>query len=269
MSVCTNCGNESAEVFCPQCGEKQPSHHDLTVSHFAHETVHELIHLDSKLFTTLKLLVTKPGFLTAEYFAGRKKRYITPLRLFLTLFAIQFFAFTVYKPAAVYEIEKFAKFDATGKLEAKMQAKAKKFGMTYEQYTERIDRRWQKNLSLLQLANILGLALVLKLLYVTRHRYMVEHLVFGAHYLSFAYLFNLLLVPAFAYTGFKPGPAQTTIGVINIVVHLVYLWFAQRRFYGVTPGQATWKTAVLYVGIYLVSVVLLTGSMLAALFQYG
>ena len=128
MSVCTNCGAENAEVFCSQCGEKQPGHHDLAVSHFAHDAVHELVHLDSKLFTTLKLLVIRPGFLTAEYFAGRKKRYIAPLRLFLTLFAIQFFAFTAYKPAAMYNIEKFAKFDATGKLEAKMHAKAKSTG---------------------------------------------------------------------------------------------------------------------------------------------
>jgi hypothetical protein len=269
VSICTNCGNENADVYCPQCGEKQPSHHDLAVGHFAHDAVHELVHLDSKLFTTLELLVTKPGRLTAEYFAGRKKRYIAPLRLFLTLFAIQFFAFTAWKPAAMYNIDKFAAFDKTGKLEAKMQSKAKMYGMTYEQYTERIDHRWQKNLSLLQLVNILGLAVVLKLLYVKRHRYMVEHLVFGSHYLSFAYLFNLLMVPVFIVTGFKPGPVQSAVGATSIVIHMIYLWFAQRRYYGVAAGQATWKTLVLYLGIYLVNVVLLTGSMLAALLQYG
>lgn len=75
-STCTNCGFEKVDVFCARCGEKQPDHHDVTVGHFFHELLHELVHLDSKLFRTLRVVVTRPGELTAEYFAGRKKRYI-------------------------------------------------------------------------------------------------------------------------------------------------------------------------------------------------
>jgi hypothetical protein len=102
---CTNCGAEVVDVYCAHCGEKQPGHHDYAVSHFVHHAFHELIHLDSKLFTTLGLLVTKPGLLAAEYFGGRKTRYIAPLRLFLTLFALQLIAYTVYKPVAIYSLE--------------------------------------------------------------------------------------------------------------------------------------------------------------------
>jgi hypothetical protein len=108
-TACTNCGAGGAGVYCAQCGEKQPHHHDLTLRHFGHDVLHELVHLDSKLFTTLRDLIMKPGHLTAEYFAGRKKRSIAPLRLFLTLFAIQFLAFTLYKPAARYSVETFLK----------------------------------------------------------------------------------------------------------------------------------------------------------------
>ena len=88
LTKCTNCGADAADIYCARCGEKQPGHHDLGVSHFTHEVFHELAHLDSKLFKTLRDLITKPGFLTQEYFAGRKSRYIAPLRLFLTLFAL-------------------------------------------------------------------------------------------------------------------------------------------------------------------------------------
>lgn len=91
-ALCTNCGDPRIDVFCAKCGEKQPNHHDLTMGHLAHETFHELVHLDSKLFRTLRDLVTRPGELTAAYFAGRKTRYIGPLRLFLTFFALQFLA---------------------------------------------------------------------------------------------------------------------------------------------------------------------------------
>lgn len=266
---CTNCGAENVDVFCARCGEKQPSHHDLTVGHFTHDVVHELVHLDSKLFQTLKLLVVKPGFLTAEYFAGRKKRYISPIRLFLTLFAIQFLAFTMYKPAAMYDVVKFTKFDKSGNLEKLLERKAAKYKMTVEQHAERINHRWHKNLSLLQFMNIVGMAVALKLLYARRKRYFVEHLVFSAHYLSFTYLFGLVAIwPIYAVAGFEPGPLQQSVGVAGILVHMVYLYFAQRRFYGQSKGKAIAKTVLLWVGVWAVSVVLLSGALIAAIFQY-
>jgi hypothetical protein len=266
---CTNCGAEAADVYCARCGEKQPSHHDLTMGHFTHDAVHELVHLDSKLFQTLKLLAVKPGLLTAEYFAGRKKRYISPIRLFLTLFALQFIAFTVYKPAAVYEVLNFTKFDASGNLQRLLERKAAQHKLPLEQHAERINHRWQKNLSMLQLVNIMGMAAALKLLYAGRKRFFVEHLVFSAHYLSFTYLFGLILVwPIYALAGFSPGPLQKTVGATGVVVHMVYLYFAQRRFYGQSKGKAIAKTILLWIGVWFISVVLLSGALIAAIFQY-
>lgn len=263
---CTNCGAENADVYCPRCGEKQPDHHDLKVSHFAHDAAHELVHLDSKLFTTLRRVVDRPGFLTQEYFAGRKKRYIAPLRLFLTLFAVQFLAYTAYKPVRLYSIETFAKFDKNNVVTPWLARKGAKYKMTAEQYAERVDSRFQKNLSLLQLLSIVGIAIVLKLIY--RRRYFVEHLVFSAHYLSFAYLFSLLLFPVYWWLGVHPGPQQQALTAITILISLVYLFFAQRRFYEERPGKAAVKTAVLWLGSYVTQVIIMGGSLVAAMIQY-
>jgi len=264
---CTNCGNEQIDVYCARCGEKQPGHHDRTVGHFAHDVVHEMVHLDSKLFTTLRELVVRPGFLTAEYFAGRKKRYIAPLRLFLTLFALQFLAFTVFKPVALYSVSSFKKFDRRGNLTALLEKSAKKRNMPVEQFEERVDERWHKNLSLLQLVNLLGIALVLKLLYW--RRYLVEHLVFSAHFLSFSYLATLVIsFPIYAIVGFEPGPLQQILSVLHIVILLAYLYFAQRRFYEQTRAKAVLKTALLWGGTYVVTVLILGGSLVAALLRY-
>lgn len=268
MTTCTNCRAPDAGVYCPTCGEKQPGHHDLAVSHFAHDVMHELVHLDSKLFTTLKLLVTKPGMLTAEYFAGRKKRYIGPIRLFLTLFAIQFLAYTAYKPAAMYDVQKFARFDKSGNLEKMLEKKAAKYHTTVEEWTERVNHRWQKTLSLFQFVTILGVAAALKLAYLRRKRYFVEHVVFSAHYLSFTYLFSLAIWPVYAVIGFELGPAQQLITAVGIIIHLVYLYLAQRRFYGATAGKAVVKTGFVWVGAYVVQVLLITGSLMASLWQY-
>jgi hypothetical protein len=260
---CTNCGAHGADVYCARCGEKQPGHHDLGVSHFAHDVFHELAHVDSKLFKTLRDLITKPGFLTQEYFAGRKSRYIPALRLFLTLFALQFLAFSVYKPAAIYRVASLRRFDATGSLSKLIERKALKDHVTSEEFEQRVDERWHKNYSLLQLLNIVGLALVLKVLH--HRRYLVEHLVFATHFLAFSYIAVLIVEwPIYAIAGFQPGPLQKVVSAATIGIQLVYLFFAQRRFYGNSPASTAVKTVLLAVGRWALMVLLLGGSLIAA-----
>jgi hypothetical protein len=82
--VCANCGLQlqAAYQFCPQCGQKD---HDLNVSisHLIGEAIEGFLHLDSKSFQTVRKLVLKPGFLTAEYIKGRRVRYVAPVRLYV------------------------------------------------------------------------------------------------------------------------------------------------------------------------------------------
>jgi hypothetical protein len=263
VTTCTNCGSGSADLYCARCGERQPGHHDLSVGHFVHDVVHEFVHLDSKLFRTLRDLIARPGFLTEEYFAGRKSRYIPPLRLFLTLFALQFLAFTFYSPAALYTVASMERFDNAGALTKLIERRAATRHMTREEFEQRLDERWHRNYSLLQLLNILGVAVVLKVLH--RRRYFVEHLVFGAHYLAFSYIVALLFDwPIYAVAGFRPGPLQKIVSAITIAIMLVYLFIAQRRFYANSRGWTAFKTVLLVIGRWAVMVLLLGGSLLAA-----
>lgn len=269
QSNCTNCGDPRTATYCANCGEQQPGHHDLTVKHFLHELVHEMLHLDGKLWRTLKVLVRYPGQLTVEYFAGQKKRSIGPLRLFLTFFALQFVAYTAYKPAAIYSVATFVKFDTYGDkgLTGFMKRRAAKQHLTVEQYQEKLDERWHKNLSMLQLVNVLGIAIVLKLLYLRRKRALAEHLVFASHYLTFSYLFTLAIWPIYAIVGFSPSPTQRVLTVTHILINLVYLYFAQRRFYEQTRGKAVIKTGLAWAGTYVSSVVIIAGALVAAMLQ--
>ncbi|WP_244506286.1 DUF3667 domain-containing protein [Microbulbifer marinus] len=50
-----------------------------------------LLALDSRLTRTLGPLVSRPGYLTAEYLAGRRVRYVSPVRLFIFLCLTTFF----------------------------------------------------------------------------------------------------------------------------------------------------------------------------------
>jgi hypothetical protein len=50
----------------------------------------DITHFDSKIFTTLKDLILRPGFLTREYAEGRRVQYLNPIRMYVFISAIFF-----------------------------------------------------------------------------------------------------------------------------------------------------------------------------------
>jgi len=88
-SACTNCGTALAGSYCSSCGQKTAPLAP-TLGYFAHELTHELLHVDGKIFRSLRLLLTRPGFLTREIFAGRRASYVSPIRLYLIASILSF-----------------------------------------------------------------------------------------------------------------------------------------------------------------------------------
>jgi len=74
---CPNCGRPLDGAFCATCGQKvrslNPTLHDLLL-----DLTHELLHVDGKIFQSVRLLLMRPGFLTREYFEGRGYRVPLP-----------------------------------------------------------------------------------------------------------------------------------------------------------------------------------------------
>lgn len=96
LPVCLNCGEPVSQRFCAACG--QPAiDPNPTLGEFVHEAAGEFLLWDGKLATTFRLLLTKPGELTREYLAGRRARYLSPLRLYLTC-SVLFFALKALAP---------------------------------------------------------------------------------------------------------------------------------------------------------------------------
>lgn len=88
---CRNCGQRLNpwDRFCSQCGQ-ETADHPPGFWEFVHEWVLHYVAVEGKLWKSLWALLTRPGFLTQEYLAGRKLRYVLPLRLLLS-FGLLFF----------------------------------------------------------------------------------------------------------------------------------------------------------------------------------
>lgn len=92
-AYCPNCGERLTGRFCHECG--QGAHVHRTVGHVLEELVHGILHVDSKGWRTLPLLVFNPGRLTREYVHGRRARYIAPFAVFLFAFFLMFLTFSL------------------------------------------------------------------------------------------------------------------------------------------------------------------------------
>ena len=93
---CLNCGTVIAGKHCTQCGQASDVH-VLSMKEVAGDVTHSLLHLDSRVWRTVRLLALRPGELTREFIAGRHQQYIPPFRLYLAV-SILFFALTALLP---------------------------------------------------------------------------------------------------------------------------------------------------------------------------
>lgn len=90
--ICLNCGAALADRYCHNCGQEntEPKETIWTlVSHF----FNDITHFDGKFFSTVKYLITKPGFLSAEYIKGRRASYLHPIRMYVFTSAFFFIIF--------------------------------------------------------------------------------------------------------------------------------------------------------------------------------
>lgn len=93
---CENCGLQLLGEYCYACGQPVKGlvrHFSSIIGDFADS----VLNLDTRLPRTIWPLFAKPGYLTNEYFAGRRVRYVSPVRLFVFISILTFFVaqFTV------------------------------------------------------------------------------------------------------------------------------------------------------------------------------
>lgn len=95
---CRNCGTTLTipnPKYCAACGQ-ETARHPPTVWEFGHEFITHYVALEGRLWHTLGLLFFRPGMLTERYLAGQKRRYVNPLRLYLTASIVFFIVMKLF-----------------------------------------------------------------------------------------------------------------------------------------------------------------------------
>ena len=90
--ICLNCGTKLIDTFCHHCGQKDIPKRQ-TLGELFSNFISSFWSYEGKFFLTTKYLITKPGFLAAEYNVGRRESYYHPARMYVF---ISFVFFLLY-----------------------------------------------------------------------------------------------------------------------------------------------------------------------------
>src|SRR6476660_2797237 len=90
LPYCENCGAPMAGPFCAQCGQAAIDYR-RSFRHVIGDVLDSFLNWDSKFFATTAWLITRPWHLTNQFLAGRRVRYVHPLRVYLLVSILFFF----------------------------------------------------------------------------------------------------------------------------------------------------------------------------------
>ncbi len=80
---CPTCATEFETSFCPNCGERRLTDKDYSAFSLVNDFVVDVFNIENKFWRTLRTFLIRPAKYVAEYINGARKKYISPIKLFL------------------------------------------------------------------------------------------------------------------------------------------------------------------------------------------
>ncbi len=259
--LCPNCGQSLQGQYCAVCGQNQRGI-DRFFASILNEAFENLFSRDSRPGKTLFALFFKPGFLSVEYFAGRRARYVPPVRLYLISSLLFFFILSVQNlghsdeavlinsdetatagddswksdlQSSIADIEfDFLSAQTNQKLSSALASQANKAVALLESDPAQLSAQFQELIPQIMFFLLPVFALVLKGVYVFRRHYYTEHLILCLHNHSFLFIALLLgtLLESMELVSIEiiATLAELT-GYVLVVWIVLYMYLAMRVYY--------------------------------------
>ena len=260
-AACLNCGQPLASPrpnFCPACGQ-ETNIKPPTLAAFVQQFGGAYLSTEGALWRTLRLLLLQPGELTRQYLAGRRKHFVLPLRLYLTVSVVTLLLMRALGGVQI-DLATMRGFDpkkadaipiviAGGRAGMKngeffctdlppwlcrqLKARVDLDGPAFQREVQRFGERFVANLGAAMFVLLPSFALWLKLAYRNRRMRYTEHLVFALHLHAFWFI-----ALAFAL------PDSVWLATAAISAMPVYAMLALKRVYGGRLGPRLLRAAV-------------------------
>jgi len=247
---CPNCDKQLKEDmnFCPNCGQENHIKR-VSMKMLVTDFSSTYFSFDSKLFASLKYLLTKPSFLSLEYLNGKIEAYLRPIRLYIFI-SFAFFLLNSISSGdsisneinlaqdgnttTIEEVKSEFKKAKTLKNDSEDVALSEIDELLFDgKITKILSDKKELKLFLLFLKSKLPilffflipiLGVILFLFFYKKKYFYVDHLVFALHLQSF--VFVLLIVSLLIDWVFKVD--LTFFAILGL---LIYGFIAARKFY--------------------------------------
>ena len=239
--TCPSCGQPRSTRYCGHCGERAVEPDELSFKRFLRALAEELVpgfeaddgqpvrRIGGRIYRTVYTLFRHPGQLTADYIAGRRRPYMKPVQVFVTISLLFFFFGHNYFQFVLGEYEYVPVFGETFDAVAAEQQRMK---LSPEAYERRFNERLATHKKAVMALTVPLFAVGFLPLF--RRRRYGEHVIFSVHFFALLLLFMI----TFMYAVFgimilatdwlresRPEAARAIIGALNsepILVFMVY-----------------------------------------------
>jgi len=280
-TICPNCQHKFKKEFdyCPHCGQANKDL-NLNFRFIFSEFLSANFNLDSKILLTLKLLLLKPGMLSREFLAGKRTKYISPIRLYLLVSLVYFFILSVKQPSSdIVQIgtdvevtdsiatkdEKAADFVTVkdGFKESDSLTDLEKFIMKKLKMLDTKEGNkafWQSLRKTISTGMFLLMPLTALILMALFYKgsYYFEHLIFVINLQSVLFIISILY-NLITWIGNIPG---ILILEFMLMTCIIFCWI--KNFYNLKTRKAIWKTILF---LFLFSLLLLVFFIIVIVFS--
>ena len=262
IDFCKNCNTQLMGVYCYDCGQEEINL-NVTFLTFIKEFLSNLISVDSKLLITFKNLLMRAGFLSKEYFNGKRTKYTLPSRIYLFASILTLLIFSLFSQ----ESTRYMKFygNDLGFIMATNEDGSgfrTVMGITHE-HMNNSKKLWGAIDSTPLEINYISFipkvffclfplfAFLLKCFYW--NRLYVNHLILVLHNHSFLfiissliYIINIIL----ASFGFSFLNIYTVL--IILTLYFIYIYFSALKFYCQSYFKTFYKTTLLSISYFFI-----------------
>ncbi len=237
--TCKSCGNLFSGNYCNICGEKVLLAEDRSFRSFLHAIVITITFADNKFIKTLWLVISKPGFLSNEYIAGRRIDYLNPLSLFFVLNliyflfpVIQLFNASLNTQLLAPQRELVHQMVAHKMVSLNMRDIAS-FSLIYNQKTATLAK-------LMVMVFVVIASLPLNILYRKKNRYFTDHVAFMVELACFNLFVNAIFLTLITKLfGLGQYLDEQVLTYLFVSTNLYYLLMSGINFY----REKSWKLA--------------------------
>ena len=239
---CLNCGTSVTGDYCSACGQHVRDNTNRSIKGLLGVFLENTFFLDNRFLKSLRYLFAFPGRMTVEFVAGKRKKFVSPVTLFLFVNLIYF----IVNPLSDYSLslgDQFYSQPYSELIQEVVRDKLRSTGLDGKAYGE-IYQKTSDNISKsIMIINVPLIALLVYLMSFKRRKFYYDSLIFAFHFFS-VYLFSWICLDWMgALVSHLPDAiysvtSDVSFALFVILIPVVYGVLSIKRFLNLSWGWA-------------------------------